>query len=227
MSKFDLIYCAGGNPRLSQIAYEEGWKLGYRSDKTIGNFPTAFIDIDYKRPNFEKHLEVVKEHHPHYATVPDLSDLCVDQQDIDRALDQYELIALYCDVSLIIPKLSGQIALLPAYVAIGYSIPSSYGGAQFPLWELAGRRVHLLGGSPRKQIQTYHHLSPIASVMSADGNMAQKMATRYGEYWDHHRWVEHPGVKLKQKDIYRECWRWSCRNIREAWSKIVIKEVQG
>jgi hypothetical protein len=110
--------------------------------------------------------------------------------------------------------------MLPEHLAIGYSIPSSYGGAQFPLWELAGRKVHLLGGSPRKQMQAYLHLSAIAEVMSADGNYAQLMATRYGQYWEKHTWPKHPGVANKEKDIYLDCWKRSCINLLAAWRKL-------
>jgi hypothetical protein len=219
LEMIDLIYCAGGNEKLSQIAHEENWKLGKRSDASLQCYPPIFIDIDYKKPNFEKHLEVIAKYNPKYATVPDLSEREVSTDDINRAMKQYDAIQEYCDIPLIVPKLPGQIAMLPADVAIGYSVPSSYGGAQYPLWELAGRRVHLLGGSPKKQFQAFMYLNNIAEVMSLDGNYAQKMATRYGEYWEKHQWIKHTGVKFKEKDVYFECWRWSCRNILHEWQK--------
>ncbi len=213
----DLIYCAGGNPRLSQIAHEEGWLLGFRSDKSFGAFLATFIDIDYKQPNFARHLAVVAKHRPKYAIVPDLSEAEVSQADIDRALSQAQGLAPYCEIPLIVPKLSGQIALLPASIAVGYSVPSRYGGASYPLWELAGRRVHLLGGSPRKQFQVYLHLAGIATVLSADGNYAQKQAVRYAEYWTGKRWIEHEDVKQSRQDLYLECFRRSCRTIQQGW----------
>ena len=180
----------------------------------------GFTGLFDKKPNFEKHLEVVKKYRPKYATVADLSEEHVSEDDIERALRQLEQISVYCDVPLIVPKLPGQIKMLPPEVAIGYSIPSSYGGAKFPIWEMSGRQIHLLGGSPRKQLNAYLHLSAIASVMSVDGNYAQLMATRYGEYWERDKWKEHPGVKSRQKDIYLECWRWSCRNLLKAWQRL-------
>jgi hypothetical protein len=216
----DLIYCAAGNPRLVDIAHETGWHLGMRSDASPMAYPPLFVDIDYKKPNFEKHLEIVARYHPRYATVPDLSEQGVSQADINRVIEQAEQLSPCCDIPLIVPKLPGQIAMLPEHLAIGYSIPSSYGGAQFPLWELAGRKVHLLGGSPRKQMQAYLHLSAIAEVMSADGNYAQLMATRYGQYWEKHTWPKHPGVANKEKDIYLDCWKRSCINLLAAWRKL-------
>lgn len=216
-----LIYCAGGNAHLSQIAYEEGWHLGMRSDASLGlDLPLTFIDIEYKKPDFEKHLEIVARHRPKLATVPDLSEERVTVADIDRALKQAERLQPYCEIVLIVPKLSGQIEKLPPSIAIGYSVPSKYGGAQYPIWELANRRIHLLGGSPRKQMQAYLHLSAIAMVTSADGNYPQKQAVNYAMYWQKNKWLYHPLKDQGGKGLYQECWRWSCRNLMQAWKKI-------
>ena len=218
----DLIYCSGGNPLLSQIAYEEGYLLGFRSDANMGGYacPVSFIDIDYKKPNWKRHLEIVQRYHPKYATVPDLSEQEVSQDDVARALAQAEQLQPHCEIVLIVPKLSGQIAMLPQDIAIGYSVPSGYGGAQYPSWELSGRRVHLLGGSPRKQMQAYLHLSAMAEVMSADGNYAHGQAIKYAMYWQKHQWRYHPEKGTGGKDLYQECWRWSCHNLMAAWKQI-------
>ena len=222
----DLIYCAGGNPRLSRIAYDAHWHLGVRSGKSPDGYPIRFVDIDYRHPNFERHLATVGALQPHYATVPDLSEEQVSEQDITRAIQQAERLANYCAVVLIVPKLPGQIALLPDHLAIGYSVPTSYGGAQYPIWELAGRRVHLLGGNPHKQLDIYRYVQAIGTVLSVDGNMAMKLATRYAMYWDSGKWFKHPHVQQKATDLYLECMRWSLCNIRTAWLQ-EQKEVSG
>ena len=170
IAMIDLIYCAAGNPALVDIAHETGWQLGMRSDASPMKYAPLFIDVDYKKPDFEKHLTIVARHHPKYATVPDLSETEMSEADIARAIKQAERLQPHCETVLIVPKLCGQIAMIPPDIAIGYSIPSSYGGAQYPLWELSGRRVHLLGGSPRKQMHAFLHLSAIAEGTSADGN---------------------------------------------------------
>jgi len=186
----------------------------------MGNFTVCFVDIDYKHPDFERHIRIVAHCQPKYAVVPDLSEIYVSQEDVERALYQARELAQVCDIPLIVPKLSGQIAPLPGEIAIGYSVPSRYGGASYPLWELAGRRVHLLGGSPRKQFQVYLHLSGIAEVVSVDGNYAQKQAVRYAEYWDGKRWVDHEQTKSKAKDLYLDCFRRSCQTIRKGWETL-------
>lgn len=214
----DLIYCAGGNQALDHIAHNAGFLLGIRSGKkSLPNYPVHFVDIEYRRPHFERHLKAVSTHRPKYATVPDLSEEIVSSEDISRAMAQYEQLAEFCEIPLIVPKLPGQIVLLPPYVAIGYSIPTSYGGAHYPLWELEDRHVHLLGGSPHQQMDLYQALTFIAHVMSADGNMAMKMATSFAKYWEHGQWIASP----QNQDAYLECWRISCGNIQRAWNRLV------
>jgi hypothetical protein len=75
--------------------------------------------------------------------------------------------------------------MIPAGIALGWSIRTSYGGVpeRMKPWHFEGRRIHLLGGSPQEQIDLYKKLSPFAEVMSADGNMAQLLATQWAKYW--------------------------------------------
>src|SRR5258708_5484539 len=216
----DVIYCAGANPRLTAIAHEAGYLLGIRSDRAAYGFPISFIDIDYKRPDFAAHLHVVAKHSPRYATVPDLSETEVNEADIARAVNQAYLLKGYCETVLVVPKLSGQLAMIPPDIAIGYSVPTSYGGAQYPIWELTGRRVHLLGGSPHEQMDLHRYIAAAGVVLSADGNMAQKIAIRFAKYWQRGQWVEHPRHGRAEKDLYLDCWQRSCTNIRQRWIEV-------
>lgn len=209
----DLIFCAGGNPRLMDSAISIGWLPGARSDHW-SHVPIRFVDIDYKRPQWEKHLARVMKEQPKYATVPDLREDCFDAADIARAIRQAEELANWCEIPLIVPKLSGQIALIPEQIALGYSVPSTYGGAKYPAWELAGRRIHLLGGSPKKQYEAASYLAGIATVMSADGNYATLMAKRYMEFWTGKTWQHWPHWN---RDEYYACCEASLRNIYRMW----------
>ena len=179
----DLIYCAGNNKALMQAALDAGFLLGVRSDRSSYDFQIAFVDNEYKRPNWELHLRRVMKEAPKYATVPDLREDALDLADIERALRQADELASYCQIPLIVPKRSDQLAYLPAQYAIAYSVPSTYGGAQFGPWKLAGRRVHLLGGSPSTQRRIYRAIKDSADVVSVDGNMAQKVGLSKLNYW--------------------------------------------
>lgn len=208
----DLIYCAGANDRLMRAALDAGWLLGARSDRSSYGHPLAFVDVHYRAPDFARHLQRVAAERPRYAVVPDLSDTEVSKSDVARALAQADELADHCDVPLIVPKLAGQLALIPARYAIAYSVPSSYGGAAFGPWLLHGRRVHLLGGSPSNQRRSYRHLRGDANVMSVDGNMAQKVLGKLN-YWSRRNvWVKAP-----LGSDYMDCWHRSLANIAAMW----------
>lgn len=217
----DLIYCAGGNKHLMLAAQDAGWLLGVRSDRTSYGLPMAFVDIHYKAPDWPRHVRRVATERPRYAIVPDLSETAVDLADIRRALAQADELAEHCEVPLIVPKLAGQLAHIPPRYAIAYSIPSSYGGAQFGPWKLAGRRIHLLGGSPSTQRRFYRAVRDVAEVMSVDGNMAQKCAGKLN-YWSRSNvWRQ-----LPRGTAYLDCWRRSLANIRLMW-QIECSEKKG
>lgn len=214
----DLIYTSGDNAHLLDLCLRANWLAGIRSDKSPVASATRiqFIDVRYTSPNFARHLELVKRFRPRYATVPDLSERTVSREDIRRALHQAEALAPYCGAALIIPKLPGQTAILPWDTPIGYSVPSRYGGASYPLWELESRQVHLLGGSPHRQLVLYRYISCLAVVASADGNMHQHMSA-YGKYWLHGRWIKHPDHGSGNASVSYDCVYRSLINIRQAW----------
>lgn len=222
----DLIYTSGNNRAYARMTQEAGWLIGVRSDETPYNLPIQFVDINYREPDWDRHLLMVERFRPRYATVPDLSETKVLQQDIDRALRQIDQISPYCDIPLVVPKLASQLALLPGHIAIGLSVVSRYGGIQsmememFPL--LSGRRIHLLGGSPHKQMEVYRYLSCYTTIMSADGNMFQYMSGR-GKYWHRGKWIRHPYASQMPRNprVVPECLLWSLHNIREAWERII------
>jgi hypothetical protein len=219
----DPIYTSGDNRAYAALALAAHFLVGIRSDKSpYHDLPIQFVDINYACPDWSRHLKVVNEFRPRYATVPDLSETQVSQVDIDRALRQADQLAKYCDVPLIIPKLAGQLAFLPVDVAIGFSVVSRYGGVQSVEFELLpmlqGRRVHLLGGSPHRQMEMYRYISCYARVVSADGNMFQLMSGR-GKYWHKGKWIRHPsaGQEPRNPHVVPECLAWSLSNIRHSW----------
>jgi hypothetical protein len=221
----ELIFCAGGNTQLAHIAYECGWHLGIRSDKPTAGYPIYFVDINYRahHPNFDRHLAVVKRVRPVLAVVSDLSDAVVNWQDIQRATRQAERLRNYCQEVLVVPKLAGQIGLLPKDIALGYPVPSSYGRAAYSLSELRGRTVHLLGGCPHLQMALYKAFAGDMHIISLDSNMPLKLATCFGKYWEAGRWVGHPLRYRAIKDLYLDCLRRSLLNIREEWVQILAK----
>lgn len=91
----DLIYTGASNAHFHAICRRANWLPGIRSDKRPCAEATdiQFIDVRYTRPDFARHLAMVRRFRPRYATVPDLSEREVCRQDIRRALQQAELLA--------------------------------------------------------------------------------------------------------------------------------------
>jgi hypothetical protein len=209
----EIIYCANGNRRFAQIAIEAGMTYGAQLPGTVYH-PPEFADQDWKRPNRAAYMAALAQHRPRMATVLDWER---DDQ-LPEVLSWAEEAAQYVEVIILIPKVFGGIRRLPrriggATVRLGYSVPTAYGGTELPLWEFAGWPVHLLGGSPHRQIHLAHYLR----VESADGNYANRKATQFCEWWNGARWLP---LQPPQEDAPYEAFRRSCANIMAAWREL-------
>lgn len=177
-------------------------------------FRPEFADQDWKKPNRAAYMTALAQHRPRMATVLDWER---DDQ-LPEVLEWAEEAAQYVEVVILIPKVFGGIPRLPrriggAAVRLGYSVPTAYGGTELPLWEFASWPVHLLGGSPHRQIA----LSAYLDVQSADGNYANRKATQFCEYWNGARWLP---VRPSQDDAPYEAFRRSCASIMAAWREL-------
>lgn len=219
----ELIYCAGKNQRFEAVALAAGFRIGAQLPNTVYH-PVYFADQDWKRPNRERYMQALAEHRPAMATVLDLER----PDQLVEVLGWAEEASAYARYVLIIPKYSGAVDRLPrkigsADVVLAYSVPTAFGGTQVPAWEFYGWPVHLLGGSPHRQMEIARYLK----VISADGNMANKMATTRGQFWmpGTARWArDHYWPKLSEagwqgQDAPLEAFRRSCENIAAAWKK--------
>lgn len=218
-----LIYCAGKNPRFDQIALRSGFELGAQLPTTQYHDSLAFADQDWKNPDLSRYGAELKKYRPAMATVLDWERV----EQLPEVLEWAEEVARWVEQVLIIPKVIGGIDQLPRRiggtpVVLAYSVPTRYGGTPVPAWEFVGWPVHLLGGSPHRQMEIAHYLN----VMSVDGNMHNKMATRC-QFWvpgtargARNRWWpmlnETDGWRWGKDAIY-EAFRRSCENIKTAW----------
>jgi hypothetical protein len=220
-----LIYCAGKNAMFEQTALDAGYKLGAQLPATTYH-PLYFADQDWKRPDRQRYMAALASHRPSMATVLDWEQY----EQLGEVLDWAEEAAQYAEQVLIVPKVQGGIDCLPraiggATVVLAFSVPTKFGGTGVPLWEFAGWPIHLLGGSPHAQMHYWSHLSAIADVVSADGNMANKMS--HGcRFWSqekgpkgHWRNLREVGLGNYGKNSNLEAFRRSCENIIAAWRK--------
>lgn len=218
-----MIYCADGNRRFADIAIAAGFEYGARLPAKGLYFPISFADQDWKHPDRERYISELARLRPRMASVMDWER---DEQ-LQEVLSWAEDAAQYVDVVVIIPKVHSGVCRLPQSIGgkevrLGYSVPTSYGGTDLFLSEFIGWPIHLLGGSPKKQME----LSRYLDVRSADGNMHHLMATKYGAFFTHRRLAcrNYPWPTLKEvdgkewgNDVPYEAFRRSCVNIWAAW----------
>lgn len=226
-----LIYCAGKNKRFDDIALSAGYRLGARLPATVYH-PPYFADQDWRRPDRAVYMAALAHHRPHVATVLDWER----EEQLTEVLDWAEEAAQHVkEKVLIIPKVTGAIGRLPRRiggkdVVLGYSVPTTYGGTELLLGEFAGWPIHLLGGSPQAQMHIWYHLTPIAEVVSVDGNMTQKLANAHCQFWvpgtanyAHNRFwptLSEADGQLWLTDGPYEAFRRSCENVAAAWEQM-------
>lgn len=221
-----LIYCADGNKRFAEIAIKAGFLYGARLPARGCHFPIHFADQDWKNPDRERYIAELAKYRPAVATVLDWEQ----EDQLPEVLAWAEEAAQHVEKVLIIPKVIGGIEQLPRAiggkaVVLAYSIPTAYGGTPVPAWEFLGWPVHLLGGSPKRQMEMVRYLR----VVSCDGNYAHKMAVRYCQFWvpgtaryARNRWwptLREAGVEW-ERDAPYEAFRRSCANIMAAWETL-------
>lgn len=211
-----LIYCAGKNPRFDTIAADAGFRLGIQLPCKTVPVPLFFADQNWKNPNRLAYMADLAKHRPTMATVLDLEA----KIQLPNVMSWAEEAAQYVQAVIIIPKVSGIIPLIPERiggrpVVLGYSVPTKYGATSVPVWEFAGRPVHLLGGNPRKQFTCAQYLH----VVSVDGNYANLKATKFCEWFDGRTWHQtKKDGELFGRDATYEAFRLSCKGIIKMWT---------
>ena len=178
IANVEFIYCGNASP-LDEIALDQGFLMGSQLPKSIAYRP-YFADQDWRAPDRAKYMAMLAKHRPHMATVLDWER--VDQ--LGDVLSWAEEAARYVSVVIIIPKVHGGIAQLPRKIGgkavrLGYSVPTRFAGTDVPLRDFAGWPVHLLGGSPEKQLE----LARMMNVRSADQNYCARLAVDFCQYW--------------------------------------------
>lgn len=221
VGNLEVIYCADGNARFAEIAIDAGMLYGARLPARGLSFRPYFTDQEWRQPDRARYMDALAEHHPHMATVLDLERW----QQLDEVLSWSEEAARYAQTVVIIPKAHHIIAELPravggAQVRLGYSVPTRYAGTTVQLHEFEGWPVHLLGGSPEKQMALYRLLD----VRSVDTNLPAKVALNNNKSWSLAGWL---ALEAHYQDGPYEAFRRSCNNVMAAWRAIVQQPRAG
>ena len=190
----DVIYTIQGADATCCLAVRAGLKYGIQSSSYVlcpycvrGDeaHKVAFIDNDYFNYEHEVHLKAIKELRPKYATVCDImtkaqcEEASVKHYPLNQILEWAEELQQYAENVIVIPKYDC-LDKIPNEYILGYSIPSSHGSTPLPFDLFRGRRVHLLGGSWKKQL---HYLAFLGEdIISLDNNYVAKLATEFGSF---------------------------------------------
>jgi hypothetical protein len=189
----DAIISIPPSDPLAFMAARMGFKIGTHSSMRclVENqqnwtwaFPMTFIDCEFKKYDHEKHLTAIKANSPKYATVRDLmtKEQCdrasIEYFDFDTVMSWACELEQYAENIIVIPKYNC-IADIPDRFMLGYSIPTKYAGTPLPREMFCGHRIHLLGGSWKRQRE---HIQFFGSdVVSFDNNNLWKVSV-YGNF---------------------------------------------
>ena len=141
------------------------------------NIPVGMLDNDFWNPNLDRFVDRFFEHEPQVGVIGDVDD--TDDVDAHVAAAR-EIQASYSEaVLIVVPKSRAVIDAIPEDLVLGYSRGYAdrlaHGFSDPTDWR--GRRVHILGGSPPKQLDTTRQLTrptltdkPPADIVGVDWN---------------------------------------------------------
>lgn len=191
------------------VAVAHGWLPGarYTNLRDVRKFGRlGFLDIEWKRYDFQRHLEAAAQTRPMLTVARDIED----KRDLKRIVDQAYRLLEYAENVVVVPKdplLEGRLTnTFPPSFILGFSVPTKYGGTTLSPYAFK-RPVHLLGGRPDRQRQ----LAELMPVVSFDTNRFTLDAA-YGDYFDGQTFRPHP------IGGYRNCLIDSVKNITALWA---------
>jgi len=209
-------------------AYELGFLPGFREDcgyqqsqSTQLDIPVGMLDNDFRNPDLERFVDRFFEHEPQVGVIGDVYE----RDDInDHVAAAREIQASYPEAELIIvPKSRTVIDAIPEDLVLGYSRGYAdrlaHEFSDPPDWR--GRRIHILGGSPPKQLEAIRQLTrptlsadPPADIVGVDWNGLHRGA-QFGEFWTTDGWDD-SGRDADHVTVWRTV-RHSLARIREFW----------
>jgi len=125
-----------------------------------------------------------QKYHPKYVTTRDIlgkqqcTEMGITYYSFQQILSWAEEFEQHVENVIVIPKYDC-LDKIPEKYILGYSIPTSHGGTPLPIEAFKGRRVHLLGGSWRSQLDYLAILGD--DVVSVDNNQIHKIA-KFGNF---------------------------------------------
>ena len=210
-------------------AYQLGFLPGFREDCGYQqtqyqdlNIPVRMLDNDFRNPDLKRYVARFFKYEPRVGVIGDAYD--VDEVE-DYVAAAREIQGSYPEADLIIvPKCRAVIDAIPEDLVLGYS----RGYADRLAHEFSeptdwrGRRVHILGGSPPKQLDVIEQLTrptltgePPADIVGLDWNGLHRGA-QFGEFWTADGWDD-SGRDADHVTV-RKTVRHSLARLKEFWT---------
>ncbi|WP_458190727.1 DUF6610 family protein [Haladaptatus sp. NG-WS-4] len=183
--------------------------------------PVGMLDNDFRNPDLDRYIDRVFEYEPEVGVIGGAYD-AAEARSYVRTIRELE--ASFPDTKfIIVPKCRAAIDAIPDDIILGYS----RGYADKLAHEFSdpidwrGRRVHILGGSPPKQLEVIDQLTqptltgdPSADIVGMDWNGLHRGA-QFGEFWTPDGWDD-SGRDADHVTI-RNTVRHSLSRIRDFW----------
>lgn len=186
-----LMFVAGGNQVFPNVARAAGWAYGAnQSDKPYA-YPLQ-VDLEFKGNwrtfAWGDYMRSIMRWRPVSAMTfdyfePDQLGTMLRQVDNLRAAGVLR--------PMVCPKFNGAVKDIPQDCIVALSVPAPDYAGWLPadLHEVAGRKIHLLGGTPQKWGDLIPKLRAVGGqVVSIDGN-SMESASSTGSHWQDWRWV--------------------------------------
>jgi hypothetical protein len=202
MEEIPIDVITTGRRDLLKIAEKYGFLIGanYELAKTYDDATRLnFLDAKFwENPDVDDYVRLCHKVKPKYAVAGDY-----DRNNIDEINERAERIRQSVENVIIVPHASGEVEEVPEWAVVGYSVDSDYNSTDAPIYEYQGRDVHILGGTPDKQIELLTGYFGKAAV-SIDGNSIFKSAVQYVQTWvkTKPRWRHSPPHITENKPKY-------------------------
>jgi hypothetical protein len=179
------------------------------------------LDNDFRNPDLERYVDRALKYEPDVGIIGDAYDTAEAQSYVDTIRDLHG--SLPETEFIIVPKCRAAIEAIPDDIVLGYS----RGYAETLAHEFSdpvdwrGRRVHILGGSPPKQLEVIEQLTqptltgdPPADIVGLDWNGLHRGA-QFGEFWTTEGWDD-SGRDVDHVTV-RKTVRHSLSRLKEFW----------
>lgn len=203
-----LVMGNGKADTFPRIARASGMAYGTRHCEQPRDWP-FMVDIHWRDYDWQDYLHKLALWRPVQAMVADYESPSQRRQLYQQIRDVRAAGVLRV---MVCPKFAGAVAHIPLWCVIAVSVPSKYAGYVPPLYELRGRRVHLLGGGPVQQRKWQLVLQGAGvTIVSADSNSHTAIAAN-AKYFDGTQWQKKGGARMNS-DSYAALASDSGRNI--------------